>query len=554
MNSILLLTKLQLQQTFGAVRGAIEKKTGANGAMAGTVLIGAILFAGIAWLGYSAYGLVGSMGMAKVIYNILFMTCGALTFTFSLPAILGTFFGSSDINDLLPLPVSPFAIAFAKALGALATGYLWTFVFIAAPLAGWGIAGTMVGGLSFRFWVVYVLAVIFTPMMPVAYAGTISILIAALFKRVRRKDAITTIATVLTLGVSVGAYFVINQTNASSGVVQMLGAMGESVGTVIMAFPAYGFAVYALVHPDPLGTWLFVLLSLAAFLVFVVVARVLYMRIVTSLSSGAGKVEAYAGKGSQQLAPISKALLRTEIRKITRNSSILLYYVAYPLVICPVLFGIMFMTDSMGDLFEKLATIENATVVLAGYALCALMALVALTASSNKLAVTAISREGSNWTHMKFIPVPIIDQIRAKILPSFFVNVLLTLVMLVGGGYLLVTRMGIDPLVIASGLVLMLGGSWLMTCVGVWSDSRNPNVSWGNDGDVNPKTLKGTGGEMRSMLVGLIYAALPLLVSPLVKLDPYVFMPVLAVVGVIAAVILGRALLATTARNIEALE
>jgi hypothetical protein len=59
---------------------------------------------------------------------------------------------------------------------------------------------------------------------------------------------------------------------------------------------------------------------------------------------------------------------------------------------------------------------------------------------------------------------------------------------------------------------------------------------------------------MRSLLVGLVYAALPLLVSPLVNLDPHVFMPVLAVVGVVAAVLLGRRLLAATADNIEAFE
>ena len=554
MNSVLLLTKLQLRQTFGGIRSAVEKRTGANGAMAGTVLIGVILLAGIAWVGYSAYCLVGRLGLAKAFYVILFIACGALTFTFSLPSILGSFFGSSDINDLLPLPVSPFAIVFSKALGALTTAYLWTFVFIVAPLAGWGIAGTMAGDLGYRFWVVYVLAAVFTPMMPVAYAGTISIVIAALFKRVRRKDAITTITTVLTLGISVALFFIVNRSNAGSDMAQMLGSLGESVGSVVMAFPAYGFAVYALVHPDPLGSWLFVLLSLAAFAVFLVVARVLYMRIVTSLSSGAGKAEAYSGKGSHRQASSFKALLQTETRKIVRNSSILLYYVVYPIVICPVLFGIMFMTSSVGEIFGKLASVEDATVMFAGFVLCALMAITALTASSNKLATTSISREGSNWVHMKFIPVPISEQIRAKVLPGFAVSALITLVFFIGGGFVLVTRAGFDTLVVASGCVLMLGAAWLMTCVGAWCESRNPNVDWGNDGDVNPKVLKGTGGELRSMLVGFVYALLPLLVSPLVNLNPRVFMPVLAVIGVAVAVVLGRVFLTATAHNVESFE
>ena len=33
-----------------------------------------------------------------------------------------------------------------------------------------------------------------------------------------------------------------------------------------------------------------------------------------------------------------------------------------------------------------------------------------------------------------------------------------------------------------------------MTCVSAWCDSRNPNVDWGNDGDVSVKVLKRAGG------------------------------------------------------------
>lgn len=214
----------------------------------------------------------------------------------------------------------------------------------------------------------------------------------------------------------------------------------------------------------------------------------------------------------------------------------------------------MFMTDSLNEIFEKASAIDDVTTKVAGFALCLLMALSTITASSNKLAATAISREGSNWTHLKFFPVPMATQIRAKVLPGFVVNSLITLVFLLGGGFMLIAKMGLDALVIVSGCVLMLGGSWLMTCVAAWSDSRSPNVDWGNDGGVNPKTLKGTGGEMRTILVGFVYSALPLLVTPLVSLDPHVFMPVLAVMGVAAAVVLGRLLLSATAHNIELYE
>ena len=550
MNSILLLTRLQITQAIGGVRSAIEKRTGANGAMAGTALIALLALGGVGWLGYTAYGMVGQFGLAKTIYNALFLACGLLTFTFSLPTVLGSFFGSSDINDLLPLPVSPFAIVLSKALGVLTASYLWTFLFIAAPLAGWGIAA----GASMRYWVVYVLAVLLAPLMPTAYAGTLSILIATVFKRVRRKDAITTLTTILSLGISVGLYFVINGLNLKAGVAQALGQMSAGVGSVVMAFPAYGFAVYALVHADPLGTWLFVLISLASFAVFVVVARVLYMRIVTSLSSGAGKAEAYKGNAVQEQTPLFKALLTTEFRKVTRNSSVLLNYVVYPLVISPALFGVMFMTDSMGDLMSKLSSLPDANRITTGASIILLMFFATLCTCSNKVAATGVSREGSNWVYMKFVPIPISTQIVAKVVCGYVVNVLIVLVIMGGGSFMIITRLHVSPLPMVCGLVLMLGAAWLMACMGAWSESHNPNVEWGNDGDVNVKQLKSGGAELRSILVGLVYTLLPLLVTPLANLDPMVFMPVISVVGVAAAVVLGRMLLAKAALNVEAFE
>ena len=550
MNSVALLTKLQLMETFGGVRSAIEKRTGANGAMAGTAIVGIFVFVGVAWLGYTAYGVVGAMGLDKVVFDILFLACGVLTFALSLPAILSTFFGSSDIGDLLPLPVSPFAIAFSKALSALTTSYLYTFLTIAAPLAGWGVAA----GASPGYWLAYILAVLLAPMMPVAYAGTISIVIAALFRRVRSKDAITTIATVLTLGISVGTFFISRNLNLGGNAIATLEGISDAMGSVVMAFPAYGFAVYALVHADMLSCVLFALASLASFAVFVIVARVLYLRVVTALTSGAGKADTYAGAKSNVQTPALKAMVRSEIRKIVRNSSVALYYVAYPLLITPFTFGVIFSSDSMANFGSIVSKLGDATAAAAGIGLTLFMFLAVVCMLCNKIAGTCISREGSNWTYMKFIPVPMLTQIRAKVLPGFAVNVVIAVLFMAVGGYYLVTRMGVDAMVIVFGGILLLGAAWLMTCVCAWVDTHNPNVDWGNDDDVSVKVLKRGGGLLRALLVGLAYAALPLLVSPLVGLEPRVFMPVIAGVGIVAAVLLGHVLLVAAARNMESFE
>ena len=550
MNNVLLLTRLQILESIGGFRATIEKRAGKSGALLGTAIIGLFVFVGVAWMGYAAYGLLGGPGLDKAVFDALFIACGALTFVFSLPAILGSFFSSSDINDLLALPVSPFAIVFSKALSALTSSYLWTLVFIAGPLAGWGIAS----GAGIHYWVTYLLAVIFTPMMPTAYAGTIAIIVASVFKGVRRKDTVTTITTVLTLAISVGGVFISNQFRSSSGIAAVLGSMSEGMGSVVMAFPAYGFAVYGLSHPDPLGWLMFALLSLAAFAVFVVVARVLYLRIVTSLSSGGGSA-AYDGAEAQRQAPAFKSLVMCEVRKIARNSSVLLYYVGYPVLLSPLMFGIMLVNGSLRESLAKLGAVNaDVTDMVTGFALAAITFLIVLFTTSNRLAATAVSRDGSNWMHMKFIPVPMITQVRAKILPAFVVSALIVTIFSGVGAYILVGILHVNALMSVCGFVLALGASWLMTCVQALHESRNPNVEWGNDDDVNIKTLKGGGGELRALLVGLVYSLLPLLVTPLVGLDPTVFMPVLAVAAALVAVVLGNRFLATAAHNIETFE
>jgi hypothetical protein len=247
-------------------------------------------------------------------------------------------------------------------------------------------------------------------------------------------------------------------------------------------------------------------------------------------------------------------LVKAEVRKIVRNSSVALYYVAYPLVITPVMLGFIMSSGSMERLGTALAEAGDATTMVAGLGLTTFMFLAVMCALSNKTAATCISREGSNWSFMKVIPVPMLTQIRAKVIVGFAINVVLSALFMAVGGYFLVSIFGVDLLVAVSGGALMLGAAWLMTCIGAWSDCRNPNVHWGNDGDVNAKTLKANAGVLRAMLVGLVYAALPLLISPFVGLDSRTFMPVIAVAGIVVAVVLGHVLINAAARAAESFE
>ena len=551
MNSVLLLTKLQIMQTVGGLRATIEKRAGENGALAGTALIAMMALGGVGWLGWTAYGVLGGAALQKTVFDVLFVACGALTFIFSLPMVLTSFFGSSDIADLLPLPVSSLAIVLSKALGALASSYLWALILLAAPLAGWGVAA----GAGVHYWITWLVVVLFAPLMPTAYSGTISILVATVFKGVRRKDTITTITAVVSIAVSVGAYLVTNHLNAGANTATALGGISGAVGGAVMVFPAYGFAVHALQEPDLLGALVFVLISIAAFAAFVVVTRFLYLRIVTSLSAGGARAQAFDGTAAQRQSSVLASLMRTEARRLVRNSSVLLYYAIYPLVITPVLLIANFSSGgSIAKLGDALAELGDVTSVAAGFVIAFVVLIAAVCCLSNKACATCVSREGSSWTYMKFVPVPMATQLLAKTLVGFALDAVIVCLFAGAGGLALASIIGIDMWVAACGLVVALGAAWLMCCVGTWADARSPRVEWGKDADVDPKTLKGNAGTLRGMLVGLVYAMLPLLASPLTGFEPRVVLPIVAVASVVCAVALGRVLLISAARNAASFE
>lgn len=546
MNSTLLLTRLQVKESLGAITAKVEKRTGSEGALAGTILIGLMIVGAAGWLGYAAYGATGGPMSSRVMYDMILLAVGAATFLFSLPTVLSSFFGESDIYDLLPLPVSPFSIVFSKALSALVASYMWTALFAMGPLAGWGIAA----GAGPSYWVTYVAVVLLAPLMPVAYSGTISIVVASAFKRLRRKDTITTITTVLVLAGSVAGFAVSRVISNSGGLAEAFGSMAETMGTVVMAFPAYGFAVYGLQYPDPLSVVMFVVISVGSFLVFVLVARMLYLRVITSLTAGGARAKAYEGEVRASSTSFG-ALVGVEVKKIVRNSPVLLNYVAYPVLVAPAIMVFGVFNSSLGS--GMLAN-RDAMGIIGVIIYMLLMFFLVVSCCANRTSVTAISRDGSNWSNAKYLPVPLETQILAKTVPAAAINALITLVIMgVAGGYVAVMG-GIDAIVPIASVVIGFAVSWLMACLGIWYDARSPRVDWGDDASVNTKALRGGGGDLRCLGVGLLLMMTMALGLPFLGLGTTLGLVVAAVVDVLIAVVLGRRLIASAARRLSVFE
>ncbi|MGI6220481.1 MAG: hypothetical protein ACOYIP_01210 [Coriobacteriales bacterium] len=548
MSKVFLLTKVLLKQNLATMLGLdnTRRKRSSRSSLLATGIIAIVLLAITGGLGYGVGSFGGSLGLGRPLLSLLLGSVGVIMFMLTIPSVLGSFYASSDVEDLLPMPLSAASIVTAKGITALISSYVFPTMILLGPLLGWGIA---VGGSAF-YWLTVVAIVLFAPLLPFSYAGIVSMLIARVSKAARRKDVVTTITTVISIAIVIVCMLTQQFFNDASSVASLARFGGVAHG-LIAAFPSYGFAVDAASTSSLPALLLFIVISLAGFAVFVAFAQLVYLRTVTSLSSSGGRSRAYGGEVGKASGSVGRAILRADLRRTFRTPALWLNQALVPVIIMAIATGSMCM-QAIPPLMESMAGLRDSGIALASALTCSMTVLLAgLVGGANRLSGTVVSREGSNWDFMKMIPVPYGRLLKSKMLPGLIVNMVLLIVPICALVVPLIAA-GLPPLVLACTIVLGCALAWLSSCLAVSSDTANPRVSWGNDAEIDNKTVGGGAGLLRAYIATVVYAALPLIA--LTGAPWTIVLPVIAVVGLVLAIVLGRLFLRKAARNLAELE
>ena len=551
MGKTILLSKILLRENLAVMlnldRGG-RRKSSRSSSLLVTAIIAVVLLAFTGALGFTVHAFAGPFGssLGRSLLSILLGATGFIMFVLAIPSVLGSFYASSDIEDLLPLPLATSSIVTAKSIAAIASSYVFPTMVLLGPLAGWGIAG----GEGAFYWLTTIAIVIFAPLLPFAYAGIISMAVARVSRAARRKDVVTTISTVVSIGIvilSMLPRLFFNDETSAAMVVQV----GNTMNGLIAVFPSYGFAIDAIDAASLSSLLIFIVISIAGIAVFVAFAQLVYLRTVTSLSSSGGRSRVYEGEAGKASSSVGRAILNVDIKRAFRTPALWLNQVLMPLVIM-VIASISMTGSALPKLTEALGDIGEFNLALVAVLACSMTVLLTgLVGAANRLSGTIVSREGTNWDFMKTMPVDYERLIRAKMLPGVLVNMVLlaipTVMMIVP-----LTVAGLSPLVIVCTIVLGLALAWLSGCLAACCDAANPRVSWGNDAEVDNKTVGGGAGTLRGIIATLVYSAIPLIA--LTGLPWQVVLPVTAVVGLVLAIVLGRVFLKKAARNLSDLE
>lgn len=477
-----------------------------------TRLGSAVLILGLALLmGFSMgtlvvqmYDALSVMEMQSLILRLLIPSAGIMVFMFGLFSVMNIFYFSRDVDNYLYLPVKAGEILSAKFLVSLIYEYFIILIFFLPMLTIYGVKDSA----GILYFVYMILALLLIPVFPLVVASALAMVVMRFSNKFKNRDRFNMIAGILSLFMALGFNFGIQYLagTMSEGSNPMIGGLGDLPLFKVTGwvFPTSHYALEALISPKSgiLHILIMIGITAAALVAFYFLGNALYFKGVTGIS------ESQANR---------KVLTVSELKKGTSKRSVLFSYSLKELklvyrtpvyflncilisLIYPLFFLIPMLVGSTEDGEDIKTVLAMAKDVDKGTLLMIILGAAFTLASLNIISSTAISREGKNFYVIKYIPVSYMQQIYAKILSSFYVEVI-AVVIFYG---LIFALIPVDPLFILGSFVLVVLASITINQLGILLDVLWPKLNW----DMEQKAVKQNLNSMIHMFLGFGLTAL----------------------------------------------
>lgn len=435
MRKYLSLTKALLKCGIGVTDGASKK--GFKLFLYGILCLSCLPIAGVLYFlvasTLEAYMQIGQE--ASILGTMMFLVC-IIIFIFSIFMIPSIFYFSTDTNTLLALPLKPEHIIGSRFTVCLLYEIMFSLAILVPTYAAYGV----VQGVSASLLIVGSLTIVLLPIFPLVLSTILTILMMRFVPFFKNRDRFNMIAGILSLILAFGFSFASNSFGSGmdeTELLQLLLAGNNSMLDLFMnAFPMIPFFARAVLEGSMLDFLIGSGITLLSIIVFLTLGKFLYFKGAIgnseSMSSHKEMDEKQLGKATKAGNKIwtyakkeFKILLRTPVFCLNCLSSCFIFPLV--LVIFPLIGGNS--TDMNFDLSQLIPMLESleafpAYLMMAGLGLGCMLGII------NMISATSISREGTQYTLMKILPMSYRDQIHAKTITGTLAG-LLTVVLTV---------------------------------------------------------------------------------------------------------------------------
>lgn len=421
-----------------------------------------------------------ALGMGWVYYALAGILVTMLCFVGSIFFTQSIIFEAKDNEMLLSMPISPAVILASRMAVLLLINYAYAAVILlpCGVVIGW-LEGVTAGGV-----VRFIVASLLLPLLPTALSCVGGWLIAMATSRMRNKNVITILLSLLLMG----AYFAFCF-NAQNYIERLM-RNGAAIGTAIeRALPPFYAMGLALENGDGLQ-----LLHLAAWCVlpFALVYALLSRSYIGIVTSKRGTRSVRYRQGRVRVLGVRQAVMRKELRHVIDNANYLLNACMGAILSV----ALAAVTLIKGDSLLSMITMSYAPGVdLSGYMMPVACAMECFMLSMCLVSAPSVSLEGKNLWLLQSIPIAAGDILMGKAyahmaicLPASVVSSLMFMLALP-----MSAAEAIAMLVLPAALVC------LMAMLGVAINLRFPRFDFVNDTAV----VKSSMSTMLAMLLGM---------------------------------------------------
>lgn len=528
MNKIYILVKMLLKNGGGET----NKKKGKMPSWISKILLTLIF---VFCISLPLGGFISELYEALVQFNqqgllisLGFSISTVIIFVFGILYVLTTFYFAKDIEMLLPLPLKSYEILTAKFITVLVYEYLTELLFLLPLLVVYGVKSS----LGATYWALAVLVFLILPILPLALASILNMVIMRFTNLGKHKDAFRTIGGIFAMLIGIGINLLV-QRSSNSAVTQeeMMSMLAEGNNSLVRVinsvFPTAKLGTYSLIGVSSkemaFNIALFILVSMVSIAIFMVVAQKLYFKGVVGVSESFAKRKKLDRKEIEKSTTESsklKAYTLKEIKVLLRTPAFLVNCVVgnfiWPIFLVFTMFMNNRQANSMNYVGSFLANQE-----IWGMVLGISFGIVLFIGGSNVIASTAISREGQSMYINKYIPMSYKEQIFAKLISAIVIN-MSSIVFLI---LIIIFAMKVPVVMAILIFVAALLANIISSGIGIIIDINRPKLNWDNE----QKAVKQNMNAFISSIISLLMGGLSIFFFAMVK--PSLIIAILAIVG-----------------------
>lgn len=498
MNNYLTLTKVLLKTSLSSISEKEKKKQRWAYVVLAICLIPS-LFA-FTFMFREMILLLEPFHQSGYIYSIGLQSASTMILIFSTFLIPSIYYFSKDIDHLLPLPLSSECIIAAK----FTVSVVYEYLFCAMILIPLYIAFALSGYTDIMFWIINIIVFITIPIYPLVLSSIVIVIIMRFVPMVRRKDLFNTVGSLILVAFSLAFSLYISsagEMDSSQMTDLLLNGNNSLLGLLSYLYPHITLISQALFLNKYINVILYFLLLIVAIAVFLAVSKAFYLKGALSIEETNSKRVKLTDKQLTNQSKQQNVLLSytiKELRLLLRTPAYMMNCVITEFIF-PIALIIGIISGGGEELIPLLTEVIPQIDHLFAYLIIIGVGIGMMASNTSMVSATSISREGTGYIFMKYIPVPLRTIFNAKVLSGFVIAQIMIVFVYVGLFIILPS-----PFIILLSFIGAEVGAMIGSYVGLIIDVIHPNLYWEEETAAVKRSVSG----MVSMFVGFGVMAL----------------------------------------------